>query len=127
MTRSGRSSVVVARAASGSAIASASRLTAPRPSSAIRTRIVVSAGRTNAACGMSSKPATAMSSGTTSPSSSNAARQPSAIPSFAANTAPGRRISAPIARPAAYPAASVKSPRTTCGRTLGSDAASSSR
>ncbi len=93
--------MATARAASGRAIVSASRFTAPRPSSAIRTRIVVSAGRTNAASGMSSKPATATSAGTASPSSSNAARQPSAMPSLAANTAAGRRPSAPIARPAA--------------------------
>jgi len=45
-TSSVDSVVATARAVPGSAIAAASRLTAPRPSSTIGTRIVVSVGRT---------------------------------------------------------------------------------
>lgn len=119
--------MVAARGVSGAAISAASWFTAPRPSSMIGTRIVVSAGRANAASGISSNPATAMWPGTARPSAPNAARHPIAITSLAANTAAGRGVLAASSRPAAYPEVSVKSPRITTGRADGSAAASSSR
>ena len=78
-------------------------------------RTVVSGGVKCAASGMSSKPSTAMSSGTRSPSSAKACRTPSAIWSFPQNTASTAAVSSD--RAAANPLPGVQSPSSTRGST----------
>src|SRR5207248_6565313 len=70
----------------GSSIAAASLSSARRPIAATSARTVVSGGWTKRATGTSSKPASAMSSGTRTPASVSANRQPIAMASLAANT-----------------------------------------
>ena len=86
------------------------------PSSAIGTRTVESGGVENRAIGMSSKPATDTSVGTSMPNRRSSDNTPRAIVSVAANTAVGepfasRRVTACAAPP------TVKSARTIDGST----------
>jgi hypothetical protein len=80
-------------------------------------------GLAKRAIGMSSKPATAISSGTLTPAFRNAWRTPTAIESFAAKIAVGRGERPRIASPAASPDSSPKSPSISAVASGGSPAA----
>ena len=87
-----------------------SRASARSPRVRMSWRTVESGGLAKRAIGMSSKPATAISSGTRTPARRSANRTPIAIESFAAKIAVGRGESRTIASPATWPDSSPKSP-----------------